>query len=173
MSEITTIPHQLTRHTKFLHKVAIVAEQKVLLLQRSSQAQSRPGCWDLPGGNSEWPTGVTAPTSNLHQLDVAREIREEVGLEVAASHFVLGNLNYLESFYNPETEIYTIICGWQITDLAKVGLPSALNELKITISPEHKGFQWVSEAELANFDFGGAKGAFVCEIANQALQASI
>ncbi len=171
MTDMIHVPHQLTRHTKFLHKVAIVVDGKVLLLQRSQSAESRPGCWDLPGGNSEWPaTSVTQPTANLHQADVAREIAEETGLQVHADYFTLSTLNYFESFYQPSNQIYTIICGWQVTDPAGVGLATRIDQLTVTISVEHQRYAWVSESDLAQYDFGGAKGEFVMQIASKAFE---
>lgn len=173
MTDMIHVPHQLTRHTKFLHKVAIVVDHKVLLLQRTQSAESRPGCWDLPGGNSEWPaTTVIEPTANLHQADVAREIAEETGLQVSADYFTLSTLNYFESFYQPSNQIYTIICGWQVTDPAGIGLATSVDQLTVTISAEHQRYAWVSESELKQYDFGGAKGEFVAQIASRALVSS-
>jgi 8-oxo-dGTP pyrophosphatase MutT (NUDIX family) len=173
MTDTIHVPHQLTRHTKLLHKVAMVIDHKVLVLQRSESAESRPGCWDLPGGNSEWPTTtITEPTANLHQADVAREIVEETGLQVSADNFTLSTLNYFESFYQPSSQIYTIICGWQVTDPAGVGLATSVDDVTVTISAEHQRYVWVSESELKQYDFGGEKGEFVVQIASKALQSS-
>ncbi len=70
--------HQLTTNVKFLHKVAIIreldGEKQVLILQRDSNSFSRPDCWDLPGGNAEWPIEGQVSTADLHQADTAREV---------------------------------------------------------------------------------------------------
>lgn len=168
MSETFPVPHQLTSHTKLLHKVAIIKDGKVLLLQRSNDAKSRPGCWDLPGGNSEWPVAVHQPTANLHQLDISREIWEETGLQVPSDHFQLSTLVLFRSFFEPTDQVYTIICGWQVqTEL--VSSLAVLQPNDVVCSHEHQGYTWAALSELSNYDFGGERGEFVVSIAQQAL----
>lgn len=160
------MPHQLTENVKFLHKVAIVREQagekQVLVLQRSADAFSRPNCWDLPGGNSEWPESDQASAADLHQLDVAREIQEESHLSAAPELFNLDRLNYFSSYFDQSKQMYTIICGWQI-NLADT------DQAEIIISPEHQNLAWVSASDLANYDFDAIKGQFVLAIVKKAL----
>ncbi len=168
MSETISVPHQLTSHTKLLHKVAIVQHGQVLLLQRSSDAKSRPGCWDLPGGNSEWPIHVQKPTANLHQLDISREIVEETGLIVPSDHFQLSTLILFRSFFEPQAQIYTMICGWQVK-AESVSSLAALQPDDVVCSHEHQGYTWSDRNGLTTFDFGGERGEFVRSIAELAL----
>lgn len=168
MSEITSIPHQLTSHTKLLHKVALVQNGQVLLLQRSAAAKSRPGCWDLPGGNSEWPTHVQQPTANLHQLDISREIKEETGLVVPSDYFQLSTLVLFRSFFEPQAQVYTIICGWQVK-AESVSSLAVLQHGDVVCSAEHQGHAWTDLSGLAAYDFGGERGEFVRSIAELAL----
>lgn len=171
-------PHQLTRHTKFLHKTVIIIDGKILILKRPTNAHSRPGKWDLPGGNSEWPVGLkdSSDFSNqedrfqknifqdLHQQDISREIEEETGLMVSSDQFGVSNMVYFSSFFDSEKQIYTIICGWFVNELAgnktsNLDIATQLNSNKnlfpkILISNEHTEFVWVSQNELDKYDFG-------------------
>lgn len=160
------MPHQLTNNVKFLHKVAIVRDQagqkEVLILQRSADAVSRPNCWDLPGGNSEWPAPEQTSAPDLHQLDVAREIKEEANLVVTAELFKLNHLNYFASYFDSAKQIYTVICGWQINF-------SDTDQAEIIISAEHQAMAWVKLEELNQYDFGGVKGEFILETIKRAL----
>ena len=161
------LQHQLTDRVKFLHKVAITraggAAREVLLLQRSPQALSRPGAWDLPGGNSEWPAAEQTSGVDLHQIDIAREIKEETALAVSANLFTLDHLVYFSSYYDAGQQIYTIICGWHLSW-------SDTDQRDIQISAEHQHLAWVKLDQLDNYDFAGDKGQFVKSIAQRALQ---
>src|SRR5688500_13998702 len=98
-------PHQLTSNVKLLQKIVLEKEGHILLLQRDPRSASRPNSWDFPGGNSEWPSGVTKATSNLHQLDTAREIQEETGIQVDPAKFSLPTLKYFETYFDPDKQI--------------------------------------------------------------------
>lgn len=162
------VPHQLTSQVKLLHKVAIVADEKVLLLQRSLDSKSRPNCWDLPGGNSEWPATITAPTADLHQQDVGREINEETGLTVDPTIFLPKKLIFFRTFFEPDAAIYSVICGWWLdaaTELAD------FDPNQVILSPEHTTFAWVSLPELNHYNVGGSKGEFIIETIKAAFHA--
>jgi len=158
--------HQLTDQVKLLQKVAIIrqkgADLEVLLLQRSQTAKSRPGAWDLPGGNSEWPSKNQVSTADLHLTDLNREIREETGLEVAESAFMLKLPVHFSTYFDSEQQIYTVICGWLLNF-------ASTNQAKIQISDEHQTFAWVAGADLPKYDFGGDSGTFVLDIIQKAL----
>ena len=149
------INHQLTIHTKLLHKVAIVREnlghKEVLILKRSSDALSRPNCWDLPGGNSEWPSEEQPSAANLHQADIVREVIEETNLEVAAKLFDLSRLVSFSTYYDHDKQVYTVICAWTIDF-------SETNQGEIKISSEHQDLAWVRANDLDSYDFGVLKG---------------
>ncbi len=170
MQEALTVPHQLTSHTKLLHKVAIIWQGKVLLLKRSVQALSRPSCWDLPGGNSEWPSAIAEPTENLYQLDIAREILEETGIQVTPNVFDTQALVLFYSFFEPKREIYSIICGWSCSSDKIVSSLAADLQTSVVLSAEHQEFVWATIDELSQYDFGGVSGDFVLEIAKKALE---
>jgi len=157
----------LTKNVKFLHKVAIVrnnqGQKEALILQRASDAKSRPNCWDLPGGNVEWPASGQASAADLHQADVAREVLEEANLVVDQKIFDLTNLVHFSSYFAAEKDIYTVICGWGINF-------SDTDQAEVKISDEHQAQAWVSLADLANYDFGGVKGEFVKHTISEALK---
>jgi len=164
---LPVLPHQLTQHTKLLHKVVLIHEGKVLLLKRSLEDHSRPGCWDLPGGNSEWPETLTENTSDLHQLDIAREIREEIGYETNPANFSEKNLIFFRTFFEPEKQLYSLICGWKLVSVADL---TAFSPDKVILSAEHTQFSWVGLNELAQFDFGGASGEFIIQMIKNAFE---
>ena len=148
------IPHQLTENVKLLHKIVIKSGDRILLLKRSQEAASRPGCWDLPGGNSEWPQ-TTNSGFNLHAHDVVREIKEETSIDVDTDLINQSNLTYFSTYFDANKQIYTVICGWKIilNDQPAVGL-----------SNEHAEYIWADITHIDSFDFGGAKGEFIKDI---------
>ncbi|MBU1033500.1 NUDIX domain-containing protein [Patescibacteria group bacterium] len=153
--------HQLTENVKLLQKAAIIRQlnsnPEVLLLKRSSDSKSRPNCWDLPGGNSEWPDTIQSSKANLHLNDITREITEETGLVVAEKSFSLDKLSHLSTYFDVNKQVYTMICGWLVDFLST-------DQKEIQTSDEHQEYAWVSEAELSNYDFGGESGTFVLDI---------
>jgi 8-oxo-dGTP pyrophosphatase MutT (NUDIX family) len=159
------LPHQLTSNVKLLQKAAIIRHQdgeaQVLLLKRSQDALSRPNCWDLPGGNSEWPAEDQGSAANLHLADLAREVQEETALQIEQSDLTLTKLTHFSTFFDADKQMFTVIAGWMI-DFAK----TAQNQIQI--STEHQDFAWVSAADLVQYDFGGEKGRFVVNIIQQA-----
>lgn len=160
-----SLKHQLTKNVKLLQKVAIIrqngANLEVLLLQRSDKAKYRPGCWDLPGGNSEWPNEGQDSIANLHLKDLTREIKEETSLSILNNAFVLKLPVHFSTYFDSDKQIYSVICGWM--------LDHALTDAaEIKISDEHKDFAWVSGINLIDYDFGGDKGTFILDTIQKA-----
>lgn len=159
------IPHQLTTNVKLLQKIALVrynqaGQAEVLLLQRSHSASSRPGAWDLPGGNSEWPDS-SANQANLHLQDVARELQEETGLQLDAAKLDLAKITHLSTYFSADKQIYTVIVGWMAAF-------AETNQTEIKLSAEHEQYVWVTQGQLTDYDFGGPAGGFVVEMITQA-----
>jgi 8-oxo-dGTP pyrophosphatase MutT (NUDIX family) len=156
---------QLTDQVKFLHKVVIIrteAEEPVaLILQRASDASSRPNAWDLPGGNAEWPKTVQVSAANLHQLDVAREVKEESNLTIDPTLFNLDHLGYFSSYFEADRQTYTVICAWFVQFIET-------DQAEIQISAEHQKQAWINRAQLDDYDFGGEKGQFIKEMISKA-----
>lgn len=150
--------HQLTQNVKLLQKAVLLHNGKVLILQRDESSESRPLCWDLPGGNSEWPESATENLENMHQTDIAREIKEETGLTVFDQHFTFENMTLFRTFFEAEKKLYSIIVGW------RVELPGDFDRTQVTLSDEHIDHKWIAADEIHQFDFGGKKGDFVKDI---------
>lgn len=168
--------HQLTPNVKFLQKAGVIINNRVLILRRALDAKSRPGCWDLPGGNCEWPAKNQVSTANLHLQDIAREVEEEIGLRVPASAFAFSQLVHLSSYFDSSKQIYTIITGWKVAtnmlqkkqqnfvEKTHSQTASAKSLPPIQLSSEHTEHAWIKLTDLANYDFGGEKGSFLVDI---------
>ncbi len=157
MAEVRN-PHQLTENVKLLQKAVVVHKGRVLLLQRDDTASSRPSKWDLPGGNSEWPTTQQANTTSLHQADISREIKEETGITVVPGHFNRDAMVYFDTtFYN---EVFTVLTGWVAE------LPFDFDESEVTLSEEHTAFEWVPFDDARDYDFDYGKNFIVPMLRN-------
>jgi 8-oxo-dGTP pyrophosphatase MutT (NUDIX family) len=155
--------HQLTQHVKLLQKAVIKNQDgKVLILKRSSTVQSRPDCWDLPGGNSEWPEHVKSSQANLHHNDIVREIEEETGIKVEKHSFSIQKILHFSTYYEFDKKVYTIIVGW----LVSYKLDNKLKD--ICLSNEHQNYVWLDKSKLNKYDFGGEKGVFIVDMIKQA-----
>lgn len=147
------ISHQLTENVKVLQKAVLIHGGKFLILKRSDDATSRPGKWDLPGGNMEWPE-VQKDQTNLHEDEIIREIVEETGIIV--NDFALES-TYLSSYYQADKEILTLILGWSV---------QLFQQPEVKISAEHTEYAWIRAEELNSYDFGfaGEKDGFIRKI---------
>lgn len=159
--------HQLTANVKLLQKAVLIHNNSILILKRNEKSKSRPGCWDLPGGNSEWPEsnleGEALNQENMHQKDIAREIKEETNLTVFDQHFTHENMIFFRTFYEAQKDVYSIITGW------KVEMPSDFDRSQVELSHEHTDQKWISIGDLSDYDFGGKKGEFVKDIIRGAM----
>ena len=155
--------NQLTDKVKFVQKVALIHEDKVLILKRSNDSQSRPGAWDLPGGNTEWPD-LTQPTGNSHTADIVREVEEETGLKINHEKFNDQSLVLFYTFFEPDIQRYSFNCGWRVL------LSNDFDPNSIVISNEHTDQVWISLTELDQYDFGEPIGTYIKTIIRNALQ---
>ena len=154
----------LTDQVKFLQKAAIIYNGKVLILKRSKKnAKYRPGKWDLPGGNVEWPETNQSQT-NLHQMEIVRELQEEVGFSFEPGNFIDENLVHFTTYFEAEIPRYAIICGW------RVKIDYEFDPSDLTLSDEHTEMAWVGLDELENYDFGEPVGTYVKTIIQKALK---
>lgn len=156
---------QLTQNVKFVQKVALVHEGNVLLVKRSLDSATRPGAWDLPGGNAEWPE-VTTTIRNLHLQDAVREVREETGISLNVDQLPEENMVLFFTYFEPEIQRYSFGAGWY------VALGAEFDPGSITLSEEHTEYAWVAVSELDAYDFGEPIGTYVKTIAQRALQRS-
>ena len=149
--------HQLTQNTKLLQKAILLVDNQVLLLKRSQTSQTRPGKWDLPGGNSEWPN-VLDDIKNPHELDLLREIKEETNLEVDSYWQERHQPLALSTYFEGQKQVFSVIVIWLIPVQKEV-------MSLVSLSHEHEDFQWVELNKLSEFDFGfaGEPGGFIFE----------
>lgn len=154
----THLEHQLTENVKLLQKAVLFHQGEVLIVQRSADADSRPNCWDTPGGNSEWPAQSAQPQNNPHLADICREIQEESSITIDPSTLGHADLVYHETYYDPTKEIFTVLFGWRID------LPDNFDRSQVQISDEHQDFAWVSPEQAQTYDFGGPRGDFMKKI---------
>ncbi len=144
----------LTENVKLLQKACLVNDDgKILILKRQEGDVSRPGCWDLPGGNSEWP-GSDEGGFGQYKRDIVREVKEETGIDVDPTLINQSDQVYFDTFFDVDKQIFTIIVGWCFKS----------NTTEVKLSDEHTAYAWVKKDELDDYDFGGKKGEFVKEI---------
>jgi 8-oxo-dGTP pyrophosphatase MutT (NUDIX family) len=150
--------HRLTDQVKLLQKAVITSDGAVLLLKRASNSVSRPNCWDLPGGNSEWPVAQDF-TRGLHLQDLVREIQEETGLVVSPDNVFQRDLIFFDTTFEPQKQMFTILVGWK----------HSLNgdTPPVRVSEEHTEFAWVNPDNLNTYDFGFAE--FIPKMIRRAL----
>ena len=120
--------YMFTDDIKFLQKAVIFHPKDknlFLVLKRSKDSFSRPGDWDLPGGNVLY--------GELHDKSLRREIKEEVGLDVMELIPIQIITNY-----DKQKKIYTIFNGFSCN--VEVG--------EIKISNEHSEFHWSTKEEF-------------------------
>ena len=149
--------HQLTQNTKLLQKAILLTDNQVLLLKRSQTSQTRPGKWDLPGGNSEWPNALDNIT-NPHELDLLREIKEETNLKVGSYWQERHQPLYFTTYFESKKQVFSVIVIWLIPVQEEV-------KSLVSLSHEHEDFQWAELNRLSEFDFGfaGEPGGFIYE----------
>ena len=165
------IPHQLTNNVKLLQKVVLWQGEKFLILQRSDFAPTRPNCWDLPGGNVEWPAS-SVDVQGSHLVELAREVKEETGLVINVDDRQ-NNVDqqklkscFVGSYYESKGQIYTIIIGWQYR------LPESTELPNVKLSSEHQNFAWIQPEDFDQYEFGfaGEKGGFIREMVRSSVE---
>ncbi|MFA5052439.1 MAG: NUDIX domain-containing protein [Parcubacteria group bacterium] len=132
---------------QYLHEVAITAiiikDGKYLITRRSPNKKRFPGKWTVPGGKMETNDYLALPKDtefywyNVLERTLAREVKEEVGLEVK-------NVEYLTS----------------LATVHEDGAPSLViscfadyisGEVKLQ-EGETDAFEWVTTEESKNYD---------------------
>ena len=106
---------------------ALVVGGRVLLGHRSPDKHAYPDVWDLPGGV------VEAGESELDAL--ARELQEELGVQIAADSVV-----HLCRFTAGSPEAPAVVSAWLVRDWQ--GTPANL------APEEHVNIQWFGTEEL-------------------------
>lgn len=152
------LSHQLTENVKVLQKAVLMHDGRCLILKRSEDSKSRPGMWDLPGGNVEWPDSKE-DKKDLHIEELLREIVEETGVIVNEDEF---ENCYVGTYFSAEKKVFTIILGWKL-ELSQIP--------EVKISDEHTEYAWMKLEEGPNYDFGfaGGKDGFIRKMIDNSL----
>ena len=98
-----------------------------LLLKRSQTKDFAPGAWECVTGRVDQGEGFDEA--------VVREVREEIGVEVAPE-YILGTTHFYRGTAVPENELIGVIYLCTIAD------PAA-----ITISEEHDEYRWLTATQ--------------------------
>lgn len=130
-----------------LHEVAITAiiikDGKYLIIRRSPQKKRFPGLWTVPGGKLEVSDYSTLPRDtkeywyNVLEKTLAREVKEEVGLEI-------DNVSYLTSLATVHADGNPSLVISCLADFRSG---------EVTLQPEEASeFAWVSLDEAKGYE---------------------
>jgi 8-oxo-dGTP diphosphatase len=111
---------------------AILDNDKILIIQRSSQENLYPDMWELPSGKRE----------ELEDTNKAliREVLEETGLKVE----IIKILSVFD---------YQINKGIEIRDATQINyLVKIIGNKKIKLSADHKNYSWVGLEDISKYD---------------------
>lgn len=103
---------------------AIFNSNNQLLIVKRADHDTMPGMWEIPGGSLEYNEKVDDA--------IAREVKEEAGLDVDVLHPILVHSG--PSSRVPEKQVLRIAFECLIKDQNQV----------ITLSPDHSEYKWMS-----------------------------
>jgi len=133
----------------FLHEIAITAiivkDGKYLITRRSMTKKRFPGMWTVPGGRLEAKDYLALPKDtefywyNVLERTLAREVMEEVGLEIK-------NVEYITSLATVHKDgapsiVISCVADWVGGDV----------KLNLDDPEEPDAFAWVSLEEAKNY----------------------
>ncbi len=117
---------------KIITGVAVVNNNKVLVVQRSSDEDILPNLWEFPSGKKE-------PLEKVKDA-AKREVKEETGLDVK-----IGKPITVFNFgWEKENEIRD---ATEIVFLGKIE-----GKDKVKISSEHQDFAWITKDEIKGYN---------------------
>lgn len=116
---------------KFLQKAVVLHPhgEKILALRRWLGDKSRPGKWDLPGGNLLF--------GQVAEDGLRREIKEETGLDVKDIKPIIVRSKFFE-----DTGVYHLYIGYSCIAVAD----------NVRLSEEHIEYRWVTKEEFLQLD---------------------
>lgn len=108
-------------------------KKEILFVKRAKTEDFMPGQWELPGGSSDF---GEAPQDALK-----REIKEECGIDIKVLNPLTVKTYFMETLRKKVQRI-EIIFYCKIVD----------KQQKITLSPEHSNFKFLSLENLGEFE---------------------
>jgi mutator protein MutT len=135
----TRNPKPKTRNAIEVSAGLVFRDGKLLITQRHADAHLG-GLWEFPGGKRE--------CDESFELCLARELREELGIEVTVGELI----ETVEHDY-PEKRVLLKFfhCRWRANDPQALGCPA---------------FQWVSRDQLAHYRFPAADARLLERLRN-------
>jgi 8-oxo-dGTP diphosphatase len=110
----------------------IKKDDKVLILQRSSDEAWGPDLWELPSGKKELLEGINE--------SLVREVKEETGLDV--------EIEKILSAFD-----YQIEKDSEIRDVTQINyLVNSVADNEIKLSKAHQKFAWIGKDEIENYN---------------------
>ena len=135
---------------KFLQKIVLINSEGLILALKRTEAKechSRPGKWDLPGGNVDLSDYTNTQGNDIPTNSILREVSEETGLIASDVRPI-----YIDGIMMAE-QVCVILVGYE----AKI-----INS-KVRLSHEHTQYSWVSPSEFLKLDIG-IDGEFLYKI---------
>jgi len=124
--------------TNISQKIILVNKDgKILTMRRGGTAPSRPGFWDLPGGDLDFGEDLKA--------GIIRETKEETGLDINSP-----TLLDVFSAFNDRNELWVTICYF-----------SKVENIEVKLSFEHDAFKWISPKEFQRLKVSPKNERFV------------
>jgi len=110
----------------------IIKENKVLIVQRSSDEEAYPDLWEVPSGKKEPLEKVTDA--------VLREVKEETGLITE-----IVKVNDVFNFVVEKSD--------EIRDVTQINfLLKLASDSEVKLSSEHQNFAWIIKEEIDNYN---------------------
>ncbi len=108
-------------------------KKEVLFVKRAKTEEFKPGCWELPGGGSDF--------GEILEESLKREIKEECGIDIEVLNPLTVKTYFMET---PREKIQRveIIFYCNMTD----------KDQKIILSSEHSDFKFLSLENLGELD---------------------
>lgn len=107
---------------------AVIESNSLVLACRRALHKSMGGFWEFPGGKVE--------SGETDQQALARELREELGIEVEVGDFICQSRSLAN---DTEIEMFTYFCS--------------LKSPKPTSSSDHDKLLWVTSSELSSLEW--------------------
>lgn len=133
----------MVNKVQILQKLAMISNDKVLVLKRAPDNRSRPNTWDFTGGNVD-DEDVKLSGEGILFTALKREAKEETGVNLIRKKL---EVVYIDSGLNTEGNL-VIWIGYKCNFKTKP---------EIKLSFEHSEFKWVTKKEFLKLDFGYAE----------------